>query len=174
VRPGKSVEVRVEPYNASVVYVKAGDRWVAATGNSSRWLGQRTHYEVEFALSEAERIMRLNAKRDGVSAKSLKHKMLQLRPQDFDERVALQQAEQCALDQALGMTTAMPDVPTALQAKTAASGLLQQPLPQPQPQVAPTLPAVLTPLPAITNASPASSANEDDFDDGFSARFNLR
>lgn len=174
VRPGKSVEVRVEPYNASVVYVKAGDRWVAATGNSSRWLGQRTHYEVEFALSEAERIMRLNAKRDGVSVKSLKHKMLPLRPQDFDERVALQQAEQCALDQALGMTTAMPDVPTALQAKTAASGLLQQPLPQPQPPVAPTLPALPTPLPAITNANPTSSANEDEFDDSFSARFNLR
>lgn len=174
VRPGKSVEVRVEPYNASVVYVKAGDRWVAATGNSSRWLGQRTHYEVEFALREAERVMRVNAKRDGVSVKSLKHKMLPLRPQDFDERVALQQAEQCALDQALGMTTAMPDVPTALQAKTAASGLLQQPLPQPQPEAVPTLPPVPTPLPAITNANPMSSANEDEFDDGFSARFNLR
>jgi len=174
VRPGKSVEVRVEPYNASVVYVKAGDRWVAATGNSSRWLGQRTHYEVEFALSEAERIMRLNAKRDGVSAKSLKHKMLPLRPQDFDERVALQQAEQCMLDQALGMTTAMPDVLTALQAKSAASGLLQQPLPQPDPQVASALPAAPTPLPAITNVKPAPSANEEDFDDGFSARFNLR
>lgn len=174
VRPGKSVEVRVEPYNASVVYVKAGDRWVAATGNSSRWLGQRTHYEVEFALREAERIMRLNAKRDGVSVKSLKHKMLPLRPQDFDERVALQQAEQCALDQALGMTTAMPDVPTALQAKAAASGLLQQPVPQPQPEGAPTLSPVPTPLPAITNANPMSSANEDEFDDGFSARFNLR
>lgn len=174
VRPGKSVEVRVEPYNASVVYVKAGDRWVAATGNSSRWLGQRTHYEVEFALREAERVMRVNAKRDGVSVKSLKHKMLPLRPQDFDERVALQQAEQCALDQALGMTTAMPDVPTALQAKTAASGLLQQPLPQPQPEAVPTLPPVPTPLPAIANANPMSSANEDEFDDGFSARFNLR
>lgn len=174
VRPGKSVEVRVEPYNASVVYVKVGDRWVAATGNSSRWLGQRTHYEVEFALREAERVMRVNAKRDGVSVKSLKHKMLPLRPQDFDERVALQQAEQCALDQALGMTTAMPDVPTALQAKTAASGLLQQPLPQPQSEAVPTLPPVPTPLPAITNASPMSSANEDEFDDGFSARFNLR
>lgn len=174
VRPGKSVEVRVEPYNASVVYVKAGDRWVAATGNSSRWLGQRTHYEVEFALREAERVMRVNAKRDGVSVKSLKHKMLPLRPQDFDERVALQQAEQCALDQALGMTTAMPDVPTALQAKTAASGLLQQPVPQPRPEAVPTLPPVPTPLPAITNADPMSSANEDEFDDGFSARFNLR
>lgn len=176
VRPGKSVEVRVEPYNASVVYVRAGDRWVAATGNSSRWLGQRTHFEVEFALREAERIMQLNAKRDGVSAKSLKHKMRPLRPEDFDERVALQQAEQCMLDQALGMTTAMPDVPTALQAKTAASGLFQAPLPQPQPdpQVAPTVPAAPAPLPAIANVKPAPSANEEDFDDGFSARFNLR
>ena len=118
--------------------------------------------------------MRLNAKRDGVSAKSLKHKMRPLRPQDFDERVALQQAEQCELDQALGMTTAMPDVPTALQAKTAASGLLQQPLPQPQAaQPQPEARAPL-PAPAITNVHAAPSANEDHFDDSFSVRFNLR
>ena len=174
VRPGKSVEVRVEPYNASVVYVKTGDRWVAATGNFSRWLGQRTHYEVEFALREEQRIMQLNAKRSGVSAKSLKHKMSPLRPENFDGRVALQQAEQCLLDQTLGMTTAMADVPTALQAKNAANGLLQQPLPEPQPGSPQSNAPPPLHAPALTTVKPTLPANEEDFDDGFSARFNLR
>jgi hypothetical protein len=123
--------------------------------------------------------MKLNAKRDGVSLKSLKHKMRPLRPQDFDERVALQQAEQCELDQALGMTTAMPDVPTALQEKTKARGLLQQPVPLPQlqPQAAPPQPEAPPQLPlapALTGVQPAASSNDDDFEDDFSARYNLR
>jgi hypothetical protein len=116
--------------------VNVGDLWVAATGNSSRWLGQRTHYEVEFALRDQERIMKLNAKRDGVSVKSLKSKLTPLRPQDFDPRVATQQVEQCVLDRVIGATTAMPDVLTALQEQEAASGLIEQPTPAVEPGAA--------------------------------------
>ena len=46
--------------------------------------------------------MQLNAKRDGVSAKSLKHKMVSLSPERFDKRLALQQMELCYLDAQLG------------------------------------------------------------------------
>ncbi len=113
VRPGSTVEVRVEPYNASVVYVNVGDRWVAATGNSSRWLGQRTHYELESALREQQRLMQLNAKRDGVSAKSLKHKMVTLSPERFDKRLALQQMELCYLDAQLGFGPALQGISAA-------------------------------------------------------------
>lgn len=113
VRPGSTVEVRVEPYNASVVYVNVRDRWVAATGNSSRWLGQRTHYELECALREQQRLKQLNAKRDGGSGKSLKHKMVPLRPEDFDKRLALQQTELCYLDVQLGFGPALKDISAA-------------------------------------------------------------
>ncbi len=171
VRPGQSVEVRVEPYNASVVYVNVGDRWVAATGNSSRWLGQRTHYEVEFALRAQEQIMKLNAKRDGVSVKSLKSKLTPLRAQDFDPRVATQQVEQCVLDRVIGVTTAMPEVPTALQEQEAANGLIEQPTPsvepaQPRPQLAP---------PSATPAAQRTTApaNDDGVRSAFAARFNV-
>ena len=56
VKRNSSVEVRVEPQNASVVYVNVGDRWVAAVGTSSRWLGKRTYREVEIARREEQRI----------------------------------------------------------------------------------------------------------------------
>lgn len=117
VRPGSTVEVRVEPYNASVVYVNVRDRWVAATGNSSRWLGQRTHYELECALREQQRLKQLNAKRDGGSAKSLKHKMVPLRPEDFDKRIALQQMELCYLDAQLGFGPALKGIAAVQPAK---------------------------------------------------------
>ena len=117
VRPRSTVEVRVEPYNASVVYVNVGDRWVAATGNSSRWLGQRTHYELECALREQQRLKQLNAKRDGASAKSLKHKMVPLRPEDFDKRLAVQQMELGYLDAQLGFSPALKGISAAVLAK---------------------------------------------------------
>ena len=107
----------MEPYNASVVYVNVSDRWVAATGNSSRWLGQRTHYELECALREQQRLTQLNAKRDGGSAKALKHKMVSLRPEDFDKRLALQQMELCYLDAQLGFGPALKGIAAAQPAK---------------------------------------------------------
>lgn len=50
---------------------------------------------------------------DGVSAASLKHQMRPLRPEDFDPVVAAQQAAIRALNESLGMDTALP-VPAAL------------------------------------------------------------
>lgn len=120
VKRNASVEVRVEPFNASVVYVNVGDRWVAAVGTSSRWLGKRTYREVEIARREEQRIKQLNAKRDGVSPASLKHQMRPLRPEDFDPAVAAQQAAIRALNESLGMATALP-LPEALAEAPAAN-----------------------------------------------------
>ncbi|MFY9510511.1 MAG: Mu transposase C-terminal domain-containing protein [Rubrivivax sp.] len=156
VRPGSTVEVRVEPYNASVVYVNVGDRWVAATGNSSRWLGQRTHYELECALREQQRLKQLNAKRDGGSTKSLKHKMVPLRPEDFDKRLALQQMELCYLDAQLGFGPALKGISAAQPAKQPAAS---EPAPAPVLNVSVASPEPEIPFPVAVEVQ-ALSASE--------------
>ncbi|MEO6277370.1 Mu transposase C-terminal domain-containing protein [Roseateles sp.] len=178
VKRNASVEVRVEPFNASVVYVNVGDRWVAAVGTSSRWLGKRTYREVEIARREEQRIKQLNAKRDGVSSASLKHQMRPLRPEDFDPAVAAQQAAIRALNESLGMATAFPvpaglldeaaanDAPTPL--ANAAPGARPAPQPTALDGVRPQLPQASAPL----NSEPP--ANDDDFEDRLGALCNLQ
>ena len=180
VKRNASVEVRVEPFNASVVYVNVGDRWVAAVGTSSRWLGKRTYREVEIARREEQRIKQSNAKRDGVSSASLKHQMRPLRPEDFDPVVAAQQAAIRALNESLGMATAMPvpaglmDAPAANDAPTAqptaALPARLAPAQSAAPDEArPQLPEASAPL---VNSGPP--ANDDDFEDRLGALCNLQ
>jgi|GEM_PF-3316462 len=180
VKRNASVEVRVEPFNASVVYVNVGDRWVAAVGTSSRWLGKRTYREVEIARREEQRIKQLNAKRDGVSAASLKHQMRPLRPEDFDPVVAAQQAAIRALNESLGMATALPvpaDLVDAAAANDAPSARPAAVLPaRPVPtqsttpdDARPQLPEASAPL---INSEPP--ANDDDYEDRLGALCNLQ
>ena len=182
VKRNTSVEVRVEPFNACVVYVNVGDRWVAAVGTSSRWLGSRTYREVEIARREEQRIKQLNAKRDGVSSQALKHQMRPLRPEDFDLRVAAQQAAIRALNATLGMATALP-VPVDLADALAANDPQSVP-----PAVAPKAPPA--PAPASIAATdearpqppeaqapvinPEPPANDDDFEARLGALSNLQ
>ena len=181
VKRNASVEVRVEPFNASVVYVNVGDRWVAAVGTSSRWLGKRTYREVEIARREEQRIKQLNAKRDGVSAASLKHQMRPLRPEDFDPVVAAQQAAIRALNESLGMATALP-VPAALAEGPAANDA--PPAQRPAANAASNAPTSnaetaeagrpqLTEAQAPINVA-RSPANDEDIDDELDALCNLR
>ena len=180
VKRNASVEVRVEPFNASVVYVNVGDRWVAAVGNSSRWLGRRTYREVEIARREEQRIKQLNAKRDGVSPRALKNQMRPLRPEDFDPAVAAQQAAIRALNESLGMATALPvpaglvDAPAANDAPAAPATDVLPARPAPiqqtaQDEVRPQPPEASAPL---VNAE--APANDDDYEDRLGALCNLQ
>lgn len=180
VKRNASVEVRVEPFNASVVYVNVGDRWVAAVGTSSRWLGKRTYREVEIARREEQRIKQLNAKRDGVSPQSLKHQMRPLRPEDFDPAVAAQQAAIRALNESLGMATALPvpaglvDAPAANDAPSAPPTASLPARPAPTQTAAPNeIPPQLPEAPApVVNSEPP--ANDDDYEDRLGALCNLQ
>jgi putative transposase len=108
VRHGQKVEVRVEPWNASIVYVQAGKRWVAAIGNNRRWLYRRTHREMEMALrAESSRANR-DAGRDRTNPESRKHRHEVWRPEDFDHRLAMQQSEMRYPYDQQSMTLALP------------------------------------------------------------------
>jgi transposase InsO family protein len=106
-RKGTRVEVRVEPWNASVIYVQTKTGWVAAVGNNNRWLVRRTQREVEIALREEKRRANKDAHRATLKRQAHRHKTWI--PSDFDPRLAEQQNEMRYLYEGLGMTTALPE-----------------------------------------------------------------
>ncbi len=107
VRRNEKVEVRVEPWNASVVYVQIGNHWVAAIASNRRRLSGRTRREFEIALREKKRLAKLLANRDTLGAKSLKFKESLWSPELFDPRINAQEREFRYLFNELGMTSAM-------------------------------------------------------------------
>lgn len=110
VRPGTSVEVRVEWWNASVVYVLINGRWVTAIGNSARFLSERGNREVEMAYRTHVRQAREDARKDGKKREGTSFRNVKLRPEHFDPLLAEQQSEVRRLYQSLGAlgATAMP------------------------------------------------------------------
>ena len=104
----EKVEVRVEPWNASVIYVLIKNRWVAAIGRNARWLVGRSRREVEMSLREESRQSKKSANKGTVSTKSQKHKEKLWSPANFDPRLGEQAKEMAYLYGALNMTNAMP------------------------------------------------------------------
>ncbi len=109
IRGGQKVEVRVEPWNASVVYVQTGKRWVAAIGNNRRWLHRRTHREMEMALRAESRKANRDAGRDRTNPAARTHRHKVWRPEDFDHRLSVQQSEMRYLYDQHRMTLALPN-----------------------------------------------------------------
>lgn len=105
VRNGEKVEVRVEPWNASVIYALIDKRWVPAFGNSSRWIAGRTRREVEIVLREESRRSKNEAGKSKTNASARKERVWA--PQDFDHRIAAQQHESLYLARLKGMAEAM-------------------------------------------------------------------
>lgn len=106
VRPSQLVEVRIEPWNASIVYVRLEGRWVAAVGRDSRWIANRTRREVEVALRQEAKLSKTEAAKGTLGRSKSAQRMWG--PQMFDERLAVQQQEMLYLYEQLGLTTAMP------------------------------------------------------------------
>ncbi len=122
VKRKEKVEVRVEPWNASVVYVFIKNRWVAAVGASSRWLIGRTRREVEIALREESRLAKVLANKGTFGTKTTKHKQRLWTPSNFDARLAEQQKEMVYLYGKMGMTNAMPSPTEVATPPVAATG----------------------------------------------------
>lgn len=108
VKRGQKVEIRVEPWDARVVYVCIGGKWVAAIGTNSRTLHGRTRREVEIATRAANRKKAALANKDTLSPKALRSKERWWTPDDFDPVIHEKQTVMRALYEAMGMTVAMP------------------------------------------------------------------
>ena len=92
-RKGFKVRVRVEPFAARVVYVEVKGRWYAAVGSNSRDLDGRTAREIQIALRAKLKKAGVDARTEKLNFKNGGPSKLSLKPQDFDERLARQQAE---------------------------------------------------------------------------------
>lgn len=115
----EKVEVRIEPWNANVIYVYYRTRWVAAIARDLRGFGRRTRYEVELALREERRL----AKIEGNKARVSRLNCIQMAglwvPTRFDPRISNQQSEMASLYEGIGMgvarkTTELAPVPAKL------------------------------------------------------------
>lgn len=145
-KKGEKVEVRVEPWSFSVIYVYVRDHWVAAVGSGSRAYAGRHRREVSIAR-RAERRRALDAaNKDGLSRKVLKSTERLWTPEHYDPRINAQQREMKHLFTRLGMTTALP-----LPAEACMEAGLSAPA-----SVASALPS--TPLPATASAQAATPA----------------
>lgn len=89
---GTTVEVRVEPFAARVVYVNVHGKWKAAVGINSRQLDGRTRREVSIVARE-------HAKKSATVSKTGRHARksdwrTDYAPEAYDPRLAEQQREQ--------------------------------------------------------------------------------
>jgi putative transposase len=100
-------EVRVEQWNANVVYVYFRDRWVAAIARDLRAFGDRTRSEVEIAIRTERRLAKTNSNKDRIGKINAKKMVGLWSPEKFDERIGKQQREMKYLYERLGMTVAM-------------------------------------------------------------------
>jgi hypothetical protein len=108
-KPGTVVRVRVERWNAMVVYVETNSGWVTAIARDLQCLMGRTRREVELALREERRRNNIAATKHRRSAKSAKDMLQLLRPENFDERISAQQREMAYTWERLGMAKVLPE-----------------------------------------------------------------
>lgn len=106
-KKGFKVRVRIEPFAARVVYVEVKNRWYAAVGHNSRDLDGRTGREVQIAVRHQRQTAGVNGTKATRSIDQIEGASRSLRPQDFDERLAKQEAENKHLLAANNMLGAM-------------------------------------------------------------------
>ena len=111
---GKSVEVRVEWWNASVVYAHINGVWVTAVGTSSRFIADRGNREIELAYRARMREAQARARQDGLARVGTGFGSEKLRPEDFDPVIAAQEREVKRMYQGLaGMGASAVPMPLA-------------------------------------------------------------
>lgn len=122
VRHGTSVEVRVEWWNASVVYAHVDGRWVTAVGTSARFLSERGNHEIEMAYRAHNQQARDDARKDAKQRAGKSFRSVKLLPEHFDPLLAMQQAEVRRLYEAQGaMGAAAMAMPRAVAANDSPS-----------------------------------------------------
>jgi len=102
-KKGTRVEVRVEPWDANVLYVCLKGRWVTAIVRNLEPYRGRTNYQVQHACREGARARNQIAKKAIVSKEVLAKKPELFIPSHFDKRMTIQQSEMCHLAKTLGM-----------------------------------------------------------------------
>jgi hypothetical protein len=104
----ENVEVRIELWHASVVYVNFQGNWLIAQARDGSRLDGRFDREVEMLKREESCQLPAAAAADRTSLPHALKKLRQLEPQHWDERLREQCMEEYLLYSKLGMTEALP------------------------------------------------------------------
>lgn len=158
---GDEVEVRIEPWNANIVYVYFRNRWIAAIARDLRPFAGRTQREVEIAIRTERRLAKANGNKDRLSKMSAKKMVGLWSPSKFDERIGKQQKEMEHLYASLGMTTAM-------HAESLVSQSLNKP---PSQKLTPELESVLKSVAFQSIHTKPSSEQDQEIEDSSDASF---
>lgn len=103
-KKGASVEVRVELWNASVVYVSIEGNWVVARARDGRALEGRFRPEFEMQMREESRRKQSIAQADRSSVRHSRERALLWKPENWDNRLREQVAEMYTLYEKLALT----------------------------------------------------------------------
>lgn len=104
----EKVAVRVELWNASVVYVLFRGNWLVAQARDGRRLEGRFNYEVEMLQRDESRLKRTAAAKDRQTPEYAHKKARLLDPALWDPRLREQCMEEYLLYKKLGMVEALP------------------------------------------------------------------
>lgn len=112
----KSLEVRIEPWLAQIIYVYTGLRWEVATAREVEPLRGRTRYELNQAIRERERFARLQAARERRKPERAARLIESREPLNFDETIAAKQRVMSDYYRSLGLSVAKYDGTPLLEA----------------------------------------------------------
>lgn len=101
------VEVRIEPWNANVIYVFYGKKWLPAIARDLRRNAGRTSYEVELALRTERRDSRTKASSARLGVSNAQRMTDLWDPKRFDPRIHEQQKEMASLFENINMGPAL-------------------------------------------------------------------
>ncbi len=107
-RKGEQVEVRIEPWNARVVYVNWRNQWIVAQARDGGQLEGRFRAEFEQQRREESRRSKSEAAKDKRSARHAKAKLPLWTPENWDSRLREQLSEEYLLYERLSMVEALP------------------------------------------------------------------
>lgn len=106
---GTALPVRVEPWNAEVIYVEVNKRWVVARARGAPHLTGRHRYELELQIREERRRRNALATADKSSPEIASQSVRLWSPSEWDPRLREQQVEAYVLYSTLGMTEVMQE-----------------------------------------------------------------
>ena len=106
---GTALAVRVEPWNAEVIYVEVNKRWVVARARMAPHLTGRHRYELELQIREERRRRKALATADKSRPEIASQSVRLWSPNEWDPRLREQQVEAYVLYAALGMTEVMSE-----------------------------------------------------------------
>lgn len=109
IRAGTALHVRVEPWNAEVIYVEVNNRWVVARAREAPHLTGRHRYELEIQIREERRRRKALATADKSRPEIASQSVRLWSPTEWDPRLREQQVEAYVLYSALGMTEVMQE-----------------------------------------------------------------